>query len=71
MTSGADNLEKSLHFYQDGLGLPTEGTAGTDLNMAQLLFLTCKRAETCPLGPKNIAHESNVTLTAPSPAEFT
>lgn len=43
ITSGADNLEKSLHFYRDGLGLPTEGTAGTDLNMAQLLFLTCKR----------------------------
>ncbi|ASK60539.1 bleomycin resistance protein [Bacillus velezensis] len=38
ITSGADNLEKSLHFYQDGLGLPTEGIAGTDLNMAQNSF---------------------------------
>lgn len=35
ITLGADNLEKSLHFYRDGLGLPTEGTAGTDLNDLQ------------------------------------
>ncbi len=43
ITLGADNLEKLLHFYRDGLALPTKGIAGTDLNMAQLLFLTCKR----------------------------
>ncbi len=65
ITLGADNLEKSLHFYRDDLGLPTEGTAGTDLNDLQtgLKLALWDR--------KDIAHETNVTLTAPSPAEFT
>ena len=30
ITLGADTLEKSLHFYRDGLGLPTEGIACTE-----------------------------------------
>lgn len=44
ITLGADTLEKSLHLYRDGLGLPTEGIACTEFEHgAQLLFLTCKR----------------------------
>lgn len=71
ITSGADNLEKSAHFYRDGLGLPTEGIAGTDLNMAQRFFDLQTGLKLALWDRKNIAHETNVTLTAPSPAEFT
>lgn len=47
ITLGADTLEKSLHFYQDGLGLPTEGIACTEFEHgAQLLFLTCTAHDT-------------------------
>ena len=28
ITLGVDDLEKSLRFYQDGLGFPTEGIVG-------------------------------------------
>lgn len=64
ITLGADNLEKSLHFYRDGLALPTEGTAGTDLNDLQtgLKLALWDR--------KDIAHESNVTLTDPAHDTF-
>ncbi len=38
ITLGADTLEKSLHFYRDGLGLPTEGIAGTELEDGAAAF---------------------------------
>lgn len=60
ITLGADTLEKSLHFYQDGLGLPTEGIACTEFEHgAQLLFLTCKRD--LPFGTAKTSH-MNQTL---------
>lgn len=40
---GADNLKKSLHFYRDGLGLPTEGIAGTEFEHGAAAFLTYKQ----------------------------
>ena len=30
ITLGVDNLERSLKFYRDGLGLPTNGIIGTE-----------------------------------------
>lgn len=30
ITLAVDNLERSLEFYRDGLGLPTKGIAGTE-----------------------------------------
>ena len=30
LTLGVDDLERSLAFYRDGLGLPTEGIVGTE-----------------------------------------
>jgi uncharacterized protein len=33
ITIGVDDLERSLSFYRDGLGLNTEGTSAQSLNM--------------------------------------
>lgn len=30
ITLGVDDLERSLEFYRDGLGLPTQGIVGKD-----------------------------------------
>lgn len=30
ITLGVDDLERSLSFYRDGLGLPTKGIVGTE-----------------------------------------
>lgn len=33
LTLGVDDLERSLKFYRDGLGLPTKGSWGLNLSM--------------------------------------
>ncbi len=72
ITLGADTLEKSLHFYRDGLGLPTEGIACTEFEHGAAAFFDLQTGLKLALWDrKNIAHESNVTFTAPSTAEFT
>lgn len=48
ITLGADNLEKSAHFYRDGLGLPTEYRRNSRYRFGRLANGT----ETCPLGPQ-------------------
>ncbi len=30
ITLGVADLERAVHFYRDGLGLPTEGIVGTE-----------------------------------------
>lgn len=38
ITLGVDNLEKSLHFYRDGLGLHTEGIIGEEFEHGAVAF---------------------------------
>ena len=38
LTLGVDDLERSLKFYRDGLGLPTEGIVGTEFEHGAVAF---------------------------------
>lgn len=38
ITLGVDDLERSLAFYRDGLGLPTEGIIGTEFEGGAVVF---------------------------------
>ena len=38
ITLGVSNLEYSLHFYRDGLGLPTEGIIGREFEHGAVAF---------------------------------
>ena len=38
ITLGVDNLERSLAFYRDGLGLPTQGIVGTEFEHGAVAF---------------------------------
>jgi catechol 2,3-dioxygenase-like lactoylglutathione lyase family enzyme len=38
ITLGVDDLEKSLAFYRDGLGLPTQGIIGTEFEDGAVVF---------------------------------
>jgi catechol 2,3-dioxygenase-like lactoylglutathione lyase family enzyme len=38
LTIGVDDLERSLRFYRDGLGLPTEGIIGTQFEHGAVAF---------------------------------
>ncbi|MCG8397492.1 VOC family protein [Bacillus atrophaeus] len=72
ITLGVDDLEKSLQFYRDGLGLPTEGIVGTEFEHGAVAFFDLQTGLKLAIwNRKDIAHETKVTLTVPSPAEFT
>lgn len=38
ITIGVDDLERSLRFYRDGLGFPTEGIVGTEFERGAVAF---------------------------------
>lgn len=72
ITLGVDNLEKSLHFYRDGLGLPTEGIVGEEFEHGAVAFFDLQGGLKLAIwNRKDIAQETKVPLTASSPTEFT
>lgn len=72
ITLGVDHLEKAPHFYRDGLGLPTEGIVGKEFEHGAVAFFDLQPGLKLAIWDrKDIAHEANVALTAPSPVECT
>lgn len=71
ITLGVENLEKSLAFYRDGLGLPTEGIVGTEFEDGAVAFFNMNDDLILALYPKYaLAKDARVTVGPPSPAEF-
>jgi uncharacterized protein len=67
-----DDLEKSLGFYRDGLGLKTEGIVGGKFEHGAVMFFELQAGVKLALWPrKSIAHDTGLALCAPSPTEFT
>ena len=50
ITVCVDDLERSLAFYRDGLGLKTKGISESNSSMAQLPSLTCRRGSSSRSG---------------------
>jgi len=72
ITLGVDNLEQSLTFYRDGLGLPTEGIVGTEFEHGAVAFFDLQPGLMLAIWPReNIAHDANLSKTVHSPTEFT
>lgn len=72
ITLGVDNLEKSLRFYRDGLGLPTEGIVGEEFDHGAVAFFDLQSGLKLAIwNRKDIAHEAKVPLAKSSPTEFT
>lgn len=72
VTLGVDNLEKSLRFYRDGLGLPTEGIVGEDFEHGAVAFFDLQSGLKLAIwNRKDIAHEAKVPLAESSSTEFT
>ena len=72
ITIGVDDLERSLRFYRDGLGLTTEGIVGTEFEHGAVAFFDLQAGVKLAIWPrKSIAHDSGVPLGSPSPTEFT
>ena len=72
ITLGVDDLERSLKFYRDGLGLPTEGIIGTEFEHGAVVFFDLQHGLKLALWPRgDIAHDAKVPQTGPSATECT
>jgi hypothetical protein len=72
ITLGVDDLEKSLKFYHDGLGLPTKGIIGKEFEYGAVAFFDLANGLKLALWPRgSIAHDTHIPLQAASSTEFT
>jgi catechol 2,3-dioxygenase-like lactoylglutathione lyase family enzyme len=69
---GVSDLERSLAFYRDGLGLPTEGIIGQEFEYGAVAFFNLQNGLLLALWPRtSIARDSGLSLQPPSATEFT
>src|SRR5690606_36666266 len=72
ITIGVDDLERSLRFYRDGLGLPTEGIVGEQFEYGAVVFIQLQPGLRLALWPrKSIAHDTGLPVTPLSPTHVT
>jgi uncharacterized protein len=72
ITLGVDDLERSLRFYRDGLGLSTEGVIGTEFDHGAVVFFGLEGGSRLALWPRaSIAHDTGIPVQPPSPTEMT
>lgn len=72
ITLGVEDLERSLKFYRDGLGLETEGIIGTEFENGAVVFIKLSHGLALALWPrKSIAADSGLALQKAAPGNFT
>jgi catechol 2,3-dioxygenase-like lactoylglutathione lyase family enzyme len=72
ITLGVDDLERSLAFYRDGLGLPSEGIVGQEFEHGAVAFFDLQKGLKLAIWPRRaIAHDTGMPVSPPSPTEFT
>ncbi len=72
LTLGVDDLEASLAFYRDGLGLPTEGVVGTEFEDGAVVFFEMNDDLILALYPRPaLAKDAGIPVGPPSSTEFT
>lgn len=72
VTLGVDDLDRALKFYRDGLGLKTDGIVGKEFEYGAVVFFEFEGGLRLALWPrKSIAHDTGLSVTAPSPTDFT
>ena len=72
ITIGVDDLERSVQFYRDGLGLKTEGIVGKEFEHGAVAFFDLQSGLKLAVWPrKSLAHDSGIPLGSTSATEFT
>src|SRR4029078_7392493 len=71
MTLAVEDLERSLRFYRDGLGFPTQGIVGTEYEHGAVAFFDLQKGLKLAIWPRtSLAHEAHVPLGPRSATEF-
>jgi len=72
ITLGVSDLEKSVTFYKDGLGLPTDGIVGKEFEYGAVAFFELQSGLRLALWPKaSIAHDVGIDVDISSRTEMT
>jgi uncharacterized protein len=72
LTIGVADLEKSLAFYRDGLGLPTDGIVGREFEHGAVAFFNLSGGLKLAIWSQDdIAHDTGLSKKAISPTSFT
>lgn len=71
LTLAVANLERSLEFYRDGLGLPTEGIVGREFEHGAVAFFTLSGGLRLALwAQEDLAWDSGLAQSPYSPTSF-
>ena len=71
LTLCVDDLERSLQFYREGLGLQTPGIIGQEFEHGAVAFFDLRPGLKLAIWPrKSLAHDAGLTPSGPSPAGF-
>ncbi|MFL6653685.1 MAG: VOC family protein [Sulfurifustis sp.] len=71
ITLGVEDLERSLKFYRDGLGLKTDGIVGKEFEYGAVAFFDLQAGLKLAIWPRrSLAHDSGLKSGAPSATEF-
>jgi uncharacterized protein len=71
VTLGVDDLERSLAFYRDGLGLATKGIVGTEFEDGAVVFFDLNEDLVLALWPRRaLAKDAQVAVGPRSASEF-
>ena len=72
ITLGVDDLERSLRFYRDGLGLATKGIVGQEFEYGAVVFFELQAGLQLALWARDsIARDTAIPKTPHSPTELT
>ena len=71
ITLYVDDLERAVHFYRDGLGLPTQGIIGKEFEYGAVAFFDLQPGLKLALWPhKSLAHDAGIPIGIPSSTEL-
>lgn len=71
ITLGVDDLERSVCFYRDGLGLKTDGIIGTEFEHGAVAFIDLQSGLKLALWPRNsLSHDAGIPRGPRSATEF-
>lgn len=71
LTLAVDDLERSVTFYRDALGFPTEGIIGSEFEHGAVAFFDLEAGFKLAVWPRTaLAHDTGLEITRPSSLEF-
>lgn len=71
ITLGVDDLERSLRFYRDGLGLVTEGIVGQEFEYGAVAFFRLQHGLQLAIWPReSLARDTSLSPASPGPIGF-